>query len=218
MGKNTAADKALQEKIAQEKDTLRNEMKRLRRALAQTEQEAISAAVKEQIFSMPEFAKCQIFFTYLSYGKELCTHELPTQAIKAGKLVAAPKVTGDGRMVFYQVESLLDCAPGAFGILEPQGGRQLTPKMGDSFLLLPGLAFTRTGKRLGYGGGYYDRYAGAHPQAFLAAPSYPFAVLEDLPGEAHDIRADALVLAQEIVYVDKGTARGPAEHNVSMAI
>ena len=187
----------------QEKAALRQKMKQLRRALPQKEREEISAAVGKRIFLMEEFVNCRIFFTYLSYGKELLTHGLTRQAVAAGKLVAAPRVTGDGVISFYQMESFSDCAPGAFGILEPQGNRELTPDMGESFLLLPGLAFTKWGGRLGYGGGYYDRYVSAHPQAFLAAPAYPFSVLEDLPVEEHDIRADAVVLPEETIYVGK---------------
>ena len=89
------------------------------------------------------------------------------------KTVAAPKVTGSGQMEFYQVETLLSLSAGAFGILEPKPDRVLTTDMGKTFLLLPGLAFTRSGERLGYGGGYYDRYLSVHKEAFLAAPAYP---------------------------------------------
>ncbi len=185
----------------EEKMEVRRRMKQLRQQLTQGEREAVGAAVGEQLFSMREFTECQIFFTYLSYGQEIPTHVLTKEAILRGKLVAAPKVTGEGGLTFYQIHAPSDCVPGAFGILEPEGGRELTPDMGRSLLLLPGLAFTKAGGRLGYGGGYYDRYLAAHPQAFLAAPAYPFSVVGSLPEEAHDIRADALVLPGEVFYV-----------------
>ncbi len=185
----------------QDKAAVRERMKRLRRTMTAQEQEHYSVAVQKQLFSMREFKECTVFFTYLSYGKELLTHTLTERALKAGKIVAAPKVVAEGAMVFYRIGSLSDCEPGAFGILEPRGSSELLPEEGKSLLLLPGLAFTRAGGRLGYGGGYYDRYLAAHPQAFLAAPAYPFSVVKALPGEAHDIRADALVLPGEVVYI-----------------
>lgn len=185
----------------EEKAEIRRRMKQLRQQLTKQEREEIGTSVMKQLFLMREFTECQIFFTYLSHGQEIPTHALTKEAISQGKLVAVPKVTGEGTMTFYQIHAPSDCTPGAFGILEPEGGRELTPDMGKSLLLLPGLAFTKTGKRLGYGGGYYDRYLAAYPQAFSAAPAYPFSVLEDLPAEAHDIRANALVLPNEIFYM-----------------
>lgn len=185
----------------EEKEALRRKMKQLRQRLTQEERENISTAVEKQLFSMREFIECQIFFTYLSYGKEIPTHALTEEAIRLGKLVAAPKVTGEGRLTFYQIHALSDCVPGAYGILEPKSGRELAPDMGKSLLLLPGLAFTKAGGRLGYGGGYYDRYLAAYPQVFSAACAYPFSVVDDLPEQAHDIRADALVLPGEIFYI-----------------
>lgn len=107
-------------------------------------------------------------------------------------------------MEFYQVETLLSLSAGAFGILEPKPDRVLTPDMGKTFLLLPGLAFTRSGERLGYGGGYYDRYLSVHKEAFLAAPAYPFSVLESLPVQAHDVMAHALILPGGVVYTGAG--------------
>lgn len=184
------------------KDAIRRRMKALRRTLTGEEREKIGQAVEGQLFQMPEFIKCRIFFTYLSYRTEIPTHALNEAVIAAGKTLAAPKVTGDGQIVFYSVDSMQSCVPGAFGIPEPSGGRVLTPEMADSFMLLPGLAFTLTGKRLGYGGGYYDRYLEAHPKVFRAAPAYPFSVLESIPAQEHDMRADAIILPEGVVYTN----------------
>ena len=96
--------------------------------------------------------------------------------------------------------------PGAYGILEPEGGTVLCPREGISIglsgrdvMLLPGLAFTEKGERLGYGGGYYDRYLKRYPGVFKAAPAYEFSVLSELPVEEHDERADVLLLPDRII-------------------
>lgn len=183
-----------------EKDRIRARIKEQRRTLAQKERERMAEAIEKELLCMKEFRECCLFFTYLSHGTEIPTMGITRAVFSAGKIVAAPKVTGEGRMEFYSLRSPNHLRPGAFGILEPEGGELLTPKMGKTFLLLPGLAFTRHGDRLGYGGGYYDRYLEKYQESFLAAPAYPFSVLDCLPVQAHDIRAHALLLPEEIIY------------------
>ncbi len=183
-----------------EKDRIRARIKEQRRALGQREREKMAESIKGEILRMKEFRECHLFFTYISHDMEIPTMGIMRAAFDDGKVVAAPKVVGKGKMEFYLLESVDSLSPGAFGILEPQGGRVLTPKMGQTFLLLPGLAFTRRGDRLGYGGGYYDRYLEAYQESFLAAPAYPFSVLDHLPIQAHDIRAHVLVLPGEVIY------------------
>lgn len=184
----------------EEKDLIRARIKEQRRALGQQERKNIAESIGREILCMKEFRECRLFFTYISYGTEIETMGITRAALDAGKIVAAPKVVGEGKMEFYLLDSIDSLSPGAFGILEPQGKRVLTPRTGETFLLLPGLAFTRRGDRLGYGGGYYDRYLAAHQGIFLAAPAHPFSVMDYLPVQAHDIRAHALVLPGEVIY------------------
>jgi 5-formyltetrahydrofolate cyclo-ligase len=183
-----------------EKDRIRARIKEQRHALGQQERKNIAESIKREILCMKEFRECRLFFTYISHDMEIPTMGIMRAAFDSGKIVAAPKVVGEGKMEFYALESIDFLSPGAFGILEPQGKRVLTPKTGQTFLLLPGLAFTRRGDRLGYGGGYYDRYLEAHQGIFLAAPAYPFSVIDYLPVQVHDIRAHALVLPGEVIY------------------
>ena len=187
-----------------EKDAVRKLMKERRNALSAREREEAAKSIERELLCMKEFADCELFFTYLSCGAEISTKDIVLAALRVGKTVAAPKVTGSGQMEFYQVETLLSLSAGAFGILEPKPDRVLTPDMGKTLLLLPGLAFTRSGERLGYGGGYYDRYLSVHKEAFLAAPAYPFSVLESLPVQAHDVMAHALILPGGVVYTGAG--------------
>ncbi|MDE7326816.1 MAG: hypothetical protein K2N63_11145, partial [Lachnospiraceae bacterium] len=131
------------------KDAIRNRIREQRRTLRQEERDGVADAIEKELLSMKEFMDCKFFFAYLSHGTEIPTRAMILAAQEAGKIIAAPKVTGCNRMEFYPVESLESLRPGAFGILEPEGGEVLTPDMGKTFLLLPGLAFTRRGERLG---------------------------------------------------------------------
>ena len=79
-----------------------------------------------------------------------------------GKEVAVPRVDGDGIMHFYYLRSLKDLEPGAFGIMEPRADCRIC-ETEEGLLLMPGVAFDEQGHRVGYGGGYYDRYLEKHP-------------------------------------------------------
>lgn len=94
----------------------------------------------------------------------------------------------------YGLAELTDAGtvPGHWGIREPLGAA--VPPAAVDVWIVPGLAFTRDGKRLGYGGGYYDRFlAAARPDARKLGVAYPFQILSDLPTDAHDARLDAVV-------------------------
>ena len=98
----------------------------------------------------------------------------------------------DEIMHFYEITALSDCVPGAFGILEPAGeekDRITTP----GFMLVPGLAFDKNGNRLGYGGGFYDKYLASHEEIITAALGYDFQIVEKVPSEPHDKKMDYLI-------------------------
>ncbi len=200
-----------------ERGQLREQMKERRRALAPEEIVQKSAAIREKVLSMPELEQAELVCMYLSYGKEVDTRPLVAQLVAMGKRVAVPKVLGPGAMEFYCIQSLADCVPGAYGILEPKGGLTVVspdvamlPDMTDTkaealqsreahpVMLLPGLAFDHNGARMGYGGGYYDRYLARYPQLIKIALAYEFSVLAKLPIEPHDIPVDYIITEEQI--------------------
>ena len=101
-----------------------------------------------------------------------------------------PRITGPGTMEFLPVENLAALRPGSFGILEPFEG---TPPPHLDAIVCPGLAFTRTGHRLGQGGGFYDRILKRYPCARKIGVAFPIQIVAELPGEAHDIPMDAVL-------------------------
>ena len=134
-------------------------------------------------------------FTIFTLGLIMISPEiidvLGGTAYASGKHVAVPKVQGE-IMHFYEITALSDCVPGAFGILEPAGeekDRIATP----GFMLVPGLAFDKNGNRLGYGGGFYDKYLASHEEIITAALGYDFQIVEKVPSESHDRRMDYLI-------------------------
>lgn len=188
----------------EEKDTIRKQMKQCRRALSEEECREAGRKTAENLLQLPELRECRTVFAYLSRGGEVPTLELAVKLLETGRRVAVPKVTGDGRMEFFEIHSLAECSAGAYGILEPETEVILYPEAGaHPVILLPGLAFTARGERLGYGGGYYDRYLKRYPEVFRAALAYEFSLLPELPSEEHDERADILILPERVIRTDR---------------
>ena len=162
-----------------------------------------SAAVAERIAALPAYRNAPVLYAYLAYNQELRTDALIRRAWANGKRVAVPKVLAPGEMEFYTIESLDDVAPGYCGIPEPPGPPAPPADDGEILMLMPGLAYDRAHHRIGYGGGFYDRYI-ARRQAqgariLTVAPAYTFQILDAIPAEAHDLPADVIVTADELL-------------------
>ena len=184
------------EKTAALKAALRRQMKQQRAELSDGERRHAGESCAAQLRQLPEFVRCDLLLAYMSHGAELPTAGMIEEALEKGMRVAVPRVTGPGTMEFYEIYSLSECVPGAYGIPEPAGvGERLVhpEEFESAAALLPGLAFTKDGARLGYGGGYYDRYFSEHRKAYRIGLTYGFALVEHLPCEPHDIRADVVL-------------------------
>lgn len=172
------------------KKSLRKEMKERRAALSSVQRKEEEKSRLARLFALPQFQAAQVLFCYASFGSEFPTAEIAKQAKTMGKRVAYPKMCGVN-LHFYEEEPTQQ---GAFGILEPKGEKELLPTAKD-FLLVPALAYTEGGERLGYGGGYYDRYlASLAERPFCCGIGYSCQKAEHLPKEPHDQPLDHIIL------------------------
>ena len=156
---------------------------------------------------MPEVAGARSVFVYVSFGSEVQTHSLIDALLADGKRVAVPKLVtrGDrpGRVMravpIQSRDELVPGGPGTRGILEPGGfedtasGSVLAPEV----VLVPGVSFMRLleGRfaRMGYGGGYYDRYLADHPRAATVGLAFTEQLAVELPTESHDVFITRLI-------------------------
>ena len=175
-----------------DKKALRREIGAKKRALSAAEIESRSAVLAEKLFSTAPYRDCQSLYAYLSFNQEVRTNPIIERAWADGKRVAVPKVVGD-EMVFIWIDSFEGLAPqGAFHIMEPiEDG----PVADDerALILMPGLAFDPQGHRVGYGGGYYDRFLEKEPDHLLVALCYDFQLYDRLEVEAHDVPVDVVL-------------------------
>ncbi len=179
----------------QEKEAIRKEMRAKRRAVTPDQREAASRLLTERLLQNPHIKSAACVAVYMASVQELDLAALIAELLRRGIQIAAPRWNGTDYDLAV-LESLETSAlrEGPMHILEPQAtARQIAPSQVDVWLI-PGLAFTHAGSRLGYGGGWYDRLlANAAPAAHRIGVGYDFQVLEALPTEMHDCSLTEIV-------------------------
>lgn len=173
-----------------DKKALRRSIAEQKRRLTEAQIEAASRRLLEQLVRHPLYRAATSIYGYLSYNQEVRTEPILRRAEADGKRVAVPKVCGD-EMKFLRLD-WAKIASGYRGIPEPTDGEVADDT--DALVLMPGLAFDAQGHRLGYGGGFYDRFLAAEPHPTIAL-CYDFQLLDRLETEDHDIPVDAVLSA-----------------------
>ena len=166
------------------KAELRKKILQEMKAIPREQKQFIDQALTERLLHHPFYQEARVIASYLSFPHEFQTQELIEQALKDGKKVLIPKTYPKGRMDFvvYDPQQLVKTS---FGLLEPQGDLEVVDASQIDLIHVPGLAFTTEGYRIGYGGGYYDRYL-KHFSGNTLSTVYPCQIRDFIP-EDHDI-------------------------------
>ncbi|MCI6274918.1 MAG: 5-formyltetrahydrofolate cyclo-ligase [Coriobacteriaceae bacterium] len=178
------------------KTALREEYARARARMAPHARAATDARILLELKELPVWQSARLVLTYVSFGSEVDTHALMQAAWVAGKSVAVPRCRASRALDFYAISSEDDLEPGMRGLMEPSRdfGRPLTPaQMVGSLCIVPGLVFDAEGHRIGYGGGYYDRFLAFYPGEKVALVRPWQLSGNPLPRDGHDIAVDWLV-------------------------
>lgn len=185
------------------KNEVRILMKDRRDNLSEDIRKEFDKKIQDKLFSLDLFKNCNMLFTYVSFGSEVDTIAIIERALQLNKRVFIPKVEGKN-LNFYEIDSLKGLNLSKFGILEPEG--TIPFKVSDTckeskLMILPGLSFDRTGNRIGYGAGYYDRYMACFPsyEWIKIAVAYDFQIMERLPVTEYDIKTDYIVTNEEVI-------------------
>ena len=155
-----------------------------------------SHVITETLTKLPEYRNAERIMAYADYNHEVMTRYIIEEAWKAGKEVAVPKVVGND-MVFYRLTDFSQLEPGYFGIPEPVRGEIV--KWEDALMVMPGVAFDPENNRVGYGGGFYDRFLEKHPDITRLAVAFDFQILDLVPTEPTDI-CPQIIVTQSKVY------------------
>ncbi len=165
------------------------------RKRAMTEEQIVSASEKlgQLLRQSALYRQAKTLYGYLPYNQEVRTVAMLEQALRDGKTVAVPKCYGDD-MKFIQMTDLSQVAPGYAGIPEPIADGPVAEDP-TALVLMPGLAFDAQGRRIGYGGGFYDRFLAQEPDHPTLALCYGFQMVEELETEEFDIPVDQVLWA-----------------------
>ena len=174
-----------------DKKALRKQIRDLKRAMTQEQIQKKSFALKNLFCACKQYNEAKTIYGYLPYNQEVRTVPILEQAIADGKRVAVPKVYGD-EMRFIYLDDLTAVAESDMGIPEPVCD---DPVANDptALVLMPGVAFDKEGHRIGYGGGFYDKFLAAEPNHPTVALCYDFQVLPKLETEEFDIPVDLVI-------------------------
>ena len=176
-----------------DKKELRRSIRERKRSM--TEEEIVMRSEKLGVlFAQSEaYKNAKTIYGYLPYNQEVRTVPMLEQALKDGKKVAVPKVYGD-EMKFLYLDDLTKVSKGYAGIPEPIADGPVADDE-TALVLMPGLAFDPAGHRIGYGGGFYDKFLAAEPNHPTLALCYEFQLLPELDTEEHDIPVDTVLWA-----------------------
>ena len=176
-----------------DKRQLRQSIRQQKRAM--TEEEILRRSTKlGELFAASEaYQNAKTIYGYLPYNQEVRTVPMLERALLEGKRVAVPKVYGE-EMRFIYLDDLSQVAKGYAGIPEPIADGPVADDE-TALVLMPGLAFDPQGHRVGYGGGFYDKFLAAEPNHPTLALCYDFQVLPSLETEEHDIPVDYVLWA-----------------------
>ena len=153
---------------------------------------------KNIIFSLKEkefYKNSKNIFIYLGFGSEIDTMSYIQDFINDGKHIFIPRIDiKTKKMEAVEITSLDGLKENKYGILEPDNNKEEFYKNNLELIILPGVAFDHSGRRIGYGGGYYDRYLEDIDKRIIKVSLiYDFQLLENVPAEEHDIKADYII-------------------------
>lgn len=165
-----------------------------RTALVPVDRERLSRSAAARVLAMPEMATAGAVLVYASLPEEVDTSSLVSTLAASGRIVAVPRVCGPREMTLHRIVSLDELAPGVCDIPEPDGTTaEMAPEQFD-VVIVPGVAFDRACRRIGFGGGFYDTLLPRlRPGAFTIGLAFDEQMVEEVPCEEHDSPLDAVV-------------------------
>lgn len=196
-------------KMQKLRETLENkaEIRRIilqkRNSLTKEEVASKSRRIQERLYSLKQFVTAKCVMAYASFRNEVNTSLIIDKCLKSGKKVFLPLVDKDSdNLIAYEIRDFLtDTAPGSFGIMEPVIKDRKRIRIDEiDICLIPGIAFDRSGNRIGWGRGYYDSFLRNLPaRAGKYGLAYDFQLIERIMSTDKDVPINGLITESEIL-------------------
>ncbi|MBS7526987.1 5-formyltetrahydrofolate cyclo-ligase [Fusibacter paucivorans] len=187
-----------------DKKQLRQQVITARNSLDVERRLALSKQIQQKVLSLPAFKFARAAAGFVDFRNEVYMRPILESILQANMPLMLPRISDDGKqMIFYQVNTLEHLKTSRLGIKEPDPSRcELGDPQQLSIVLTPGVAFTQDGYRLGYGGGYYDRFFQTISEDVQRVGlAFELQMLPEIPHESHDIRVHCVVTEQHIYEV-----------------
>lgn len=183
------------------KEELRRHFTQIRKNASTKEADRL---ITKRLVELSKIDNADTVLLFSSIGSEPDTRFFADELHKKGINAAYPKCGENGEMTFYIVNSHDKLKSGKYGIAEPEENIADIPEITDKTVcIVPGLAFTADGKRLGYGGGYYDRFLAKYPMLYTIGITYEKCIANDLPSMEHDIKIKTIVTEERLVLCNE---------------
>jgi len=183
------------------KETLRAEARARRLAIPREQRDADAERLANALLRLPEFTRARLVLAYGANCEEIDPALAVSRLRDLGLRVAYPRVASKDVLDLHEVDDPDDLVLGAFSIREPRPDAPRVDASDVDAVLVPGVAFDRRGHRLGYGGGFYDRFLGALPKGPLRIGlAFDEQLFDEVPAEPHDEPVDVVVTPSVVVY------------------
>lgn len=185
--------------LKERKASCREQLKISRGKLTVTERRRYDDSICQRMLALPHIREAEVLFMFLSHGNEVDTHHLLDELRRMGKIITAPRILDKASMIAVPFDSWELLQPEQLGILAPLSKEPVSYPI--DICITPGLGFSTSGGRLGYGRGYYDRWFRANRVKFKIAPAYECQILDDLPWDETDVPVDMIVTESRIIQI-----------------
>ncbi len=179
------------------KKEIRNKMREQRKNLYEEDKKNYALDASKKLFESKEWKEAKVVKSYVTNENhgELDTSFVNEKALAEGKTLLLPRINKTSNLIEAIVTkdlSIDNFTKGAFGIKEPVGKEEMIPDL----VIVPGIAFDKDGNRIGYGGGYYDKYL-SNKKVFKIGFLYDFQLIKGIKSEKHDVKMDKIIIAEK---------------------
>ena len=184
-----------------DKGDIRKRILQVRNAMTREAIVSGSLAIVKRLTELDQIRRASTVMVYLSFGSEVRTDDLILWGWGEGKRIAVPLCRPASReLIACRIEGFDELECGHYGIREPQEDliRPVPPEEIDA-VVVPAVAFDRRGHRLGYGGGYYDRFLPGASRATRIGVAFARQIVTEIPADPHDVRMDRIMTEREII-------------------
>ncbi len=177
--------------IPRQKAGLRKHLIQHRREISESSRLQKNRVIQQRLLSLAEIQSAKSVFCFVSFGTEVHTHGIINALLSQGKQLAIPKIIDSSYMYAIAFHEWSELDKGQLGILTPHSKTEITSKI--DVIITPGLGFSTTGGRLGFGRGYYDKWFRANTDGIKIALAYEIQIVDEVPTDDNDINVDIII-------------------------